>query len=142
MNLRPTAACLRAFLAAAGLALCSAAAARLQALPPVRHGAPVAKPFVLEGARFADSHLIVQLAPGVRVAADRKLTPAALKASIEGGPWSPEDARARGLIDRIGLERVEALEADQTPRKWTIDELQAIKKKYQEKARELQKTLA
>lgn len=47
-----------------------------------------------------------------------------------------------GLIERIGLERVEALEADQTPRKWTIDDLKAIKKKYQEKARELQKTLA
>ena len=37
-----------------------------------------------------------------QAAADRKLTPAALKAAIEGGPWSADQARARGLIDRIG----------------------------------------
>jgi len=37
-----------------------------------------------------------------QAAADRKLAPAALKAAIEGGPWSAEDARARGLVDRIG----------------------------------------
>lgn len=37
-----------------------------------------------------------------QAAVDRKLTPAALKASIEGGPWSAEEARARGLIDRVG----------------------------------------
>jgi subtilisin family serine protease len=73
MNTRPTAAGLRAFVAAAAaLALCPIAAARPQALPPVQHGAADAEPFVLAGARFADSHLIVQLASGVRVAADRK----------------------------------------------------------------------
>lgn len=37
-----------------------------------------------------------------QAAADRKLTPAALKAAIEGGPWSAEEARARRLVDRIG----------------------------------------
>lgn len=35
-----------------------------------------------------------------------------------------------GLIARIGLEAVEALEADQTPRKYTIDDLKAIKQEY------------
>lgn len=42
-----------------------------------------------------------------------------------------------GLIARIGLEAVEALEADQTPRKYTVEELKAIKAKYTALAREL-----
>lgn len=43
-----------------------------------------------------------------------------------------------GLIARIGLARVEALEADQTPRKYTIPELQELKAHYKEKLRQLQ----
>jgi len=42
-----------------------------------------------------------------------------------------------GLIERIGIEAVEALEADHTPRKYTIEDLQAIKAKYRAKTREL-----
>lgn len=42
-----------------------------------------------------------------------------------------------GLIARIGLARVEALEADQEPRKWTIEELKAIKALYKEKLKAL-----
>lgn len=42
-----------------------------------------------------------------------------------------------GLIKRIGLERVEALEADQTPRKYTIQELIEIKALYRRKLRDL-----
>lgn len=42
-----------------------------------------------------------------------------------------------GLIARIGLARVEALEADQTPRKWTIEQLIAIKQEYRAKLRAL-----
>lgn len=42
-----------------------------------------------------------------------------------------------GLIARIGLEAVEALEADQAPRRYTVEELQAIKKHYAALAREL-----
>lgn len=42
-----------------------------------------------------------------------------------------------GLIARIGLARVEALEADNTPRKWTHDELRAIKRHYREKAKRI-----
>ncbi|MBX7249554.1 MAG: signal peptide peptidase SppA [Caulobacteraceae bacterium] len=37
-----------------------------------------------------------------QAARDRRLEPAALKAAIEGGPWSAEEARARRLIDRVG----------------------------------------
>ena len=44
-----------------------------------------------------------------------------------------------GLIARIGLARVEALESDNTPRKWTIEELKAIKSEYKQKIKELQR---
>lgn len=47
-----------------------------------------------------------------------------------------------GVIARIGLEAVEALEADQEPRKWSIDDLKQIKATYTAKARELQKERA
>jgi hypothetical protein len=43
-----------------------------------------------------------------------------------------------GLIARIGLAAVEALEADQTPRKWSIDELKAIRDTYRAKAKALE----
>ena len=43
------------------------------------------------------------------------------------------------LIKRIGLEAVEELEADQEPRRYTIDELKAITAKYRAKTRELKK---
>ena len=47
-----------------------------------------------------------------------------------------------GLIARIGLARVEALEANQTPRKYTADELKAIRDEYRAKARELKREAA
>lgn len=47
-----------------------------------------------------------------------------------------------GLIDRIGLARVEALEADQAPRKYTADDLKAIRDLYRAKLRELVKERA
>lgn len=43
----------------------------------------------------------------------------------------------RGLIYRLGLDVVEALEADQTPRKWSIEELKAIKATYKQKLKAL-----
>lgn len=46
-----------------------------------------------------------------------------------------------GLIARIGLERVEALEANNTPRKWTHDELRAMKEDFQRLVRDLKKEL-
>ena len=42
-----------------------------------------------------------------------------------------------GLIKRIGLEAVESLEADQTPKKYTIAELRAIKAHYVAKLKEM-----
>lgn len=45
-----------------------------------------------------------------------------------------------GLIARIGLPAVEALEEDNTPRKWSIDELRAIRDMYRAKLKELKQT--
>jgi len=47
-----------------------------------------------------------------------------------------------GLIERIGLEAVEALEADQAPRKHTVEQLQAIKADYRAKTKELKRAAA
>ncbi|AXJ04876.1 ninG protein [Pseudomonas fluorescens] len=44
-----------------------------------------------------------------------------------------------GLIARIGQEAVDALESDQSVRKYTIDDLKAIKAEYRAKTRELKK---
>jgi hypothetical protein len=43
-----------------------------------------------------------------------------------------------GLIQRIGLERVEALESDKSVHKWTAESLRAIKAIYKTKLKELQ----
>lgn len=42
-----------------------------------------------------------------------------------------------GLVARIGIDRVESLEADNTPKKWTREELIEIKAKYKQKLKEL-----
>lgn len=47
-----------------------------------------------------------------------------------------------GLIQRIGLTAVEALEADQAPRRYTIEDLQAIKALYRQKLRDLKRAAA
>ena len=45
-------------------------------------------------------------ATGLAAAAqDRKLAPAALQGVIEAGPYSAEDAKAKGLIDNVGEEK-------------------------------------
>lgn len=44
-----------------------------------------------------------------------------------------------GVVARIGLARVEALEADNGVRKWTADELRAIRATYRQKLRDLQR---
>jgi predicted nucleic acid-binding Zn ribbon protein len=45
----------------------------------------------------------------------------------------------RGLIERIGLEAVEALEADNSIRKWTREELREIAATYRAKRKELER---
>ena len=46
-----------------------------------------------------------------------------------------------GMIDRIGLNRVELLEADQTPRNYTIEDLKQLKATYAAKLRALKETV-
>lgn len=43
------------------------------------------------------------------------------------------------LIERIGIERVEALESNNEPKKWTREELKAIKATYKAKLKEFKK---
>ena len=50
------------------------------------------------------------------------------------------DYRIR-LIERIGQDEVDSLEADQTVRKYTIEDLQAIKKHYRALVREMRKQM-
>ena len=45
-----------------------------------------------------------------------------------------------GLIARIGLEAVEALEADNEPRRYTVEDLKEIAAKYRAKVRELKRS--
>lgn len=45
----------------------------------------------------------------------------------------------KGLVERIGLAAVEALEADTTPRKYSIEQLQAMKADYLKRIREAKK---
>jgi len=52
--------------------------------------------------------------------------------------WGHKDYRG-GLIARIGLERVEALESDQALVKWTHDWLRSTKALYQARVRELKR---
>lgn len=47
-----------------------------------------------------------------------------------------------GLIARIGADRVEALEADNTPRHYTKDELRSIRNTYRAKANQMKKETA
>ncbi len=44
-----------------------------------------------------------------------------------------------GLIKRIGLARVESLEADNEPKKWDIEQLKEIKQYYNQKLKQLRK---
>lgn len=46
-----------------------------------------------------------------------------------------------GLIKRIGIERVEALESDNMRRKYTVDELRVMKINYQAKIKELKERM-
>ena len=47
-----------------------------------------------------------------------------------------------GLIARIGQEAVDALESDQSVRKYTVDEIKAIKTEYRAKTKELKRAAA
>lgn len=55
------------------------------------------------------------------------------------GPYGAKPHQIKeGAIRRIGLEAFEALENDNTPHKWTREELREIAQTYRQKAKELQ----
>lgn len=74
--------------------------------------------------------------PHLRFDADRNIFRQRKSCNRPGGTTAA--AFRAGVIARIGLAAVEALEADNTPRKWTHDELRAIKAHYKQKLKELQ----
>ena len=45
----------------------------------------------------------------------------------------------QGLIERIGAERVEELDADHEVRKWTKEELRELTSKYKQLAKEIER---
>lgn len=45
------------------------------------------------------------------------------------------------IINRIGIDRVEAMESDHAPKKYSIEELKGLKKHYSEKCKELKNRL-
>ena len=47
----------------------------------------------------------------------------------------------KSLIERIGLDKVEWLEGQHEPKKYTVDDLKAIKAEYMQKAKELRKAI-
>lgn len=52
---------------------------------------------------------------------------------------TPHDLFRMGLIARIGLEEVEALEADQEPRKYIKDQLRTLRDVYRAAVRQMLK---
>jgi hypothetical protein len=44
----------------------------------------------------------------------------------------------KNLVKKLGIEKVEWLESKHPPKKWTIEELQEIKKIYKQKCKEIE----
>jgi len=74
-------------------------------------------------------------APHLRFDAERNIFAQRKNCNRPGG--ATREAFRAGVIARIGLQAVEALEADQEPRKWSIAELKAIRDTYRAKLKEL-----
>lgn len=95
-------------------------------------------PFALDavgGSADAGHYRSVGSAPHLRF--DERNCHAQRKQCNRYGAGRAVDYRV-GLIERIGLDSVLALEADQTPRKWSIEELKALRDKYHAKAKALE----
>lgn len=73
--------------------------------------------------------------PHLRFDADRNIFRQRKACNRPGGTTAA--AFRAGVIARIGLKAVEALEADQTPRKYSIEELKEIRDTYRKKLKEL-----
>jgi hypothetical protein len=91
----------------------------------------------LGGAVDAGHYLSVGSAPNLRFVEDN--VHAQRKNCNRPGGTTRASFRA-GMIERIGLARVEALEADQLPRHYSVDDLKEIKRIYSAMRRELEKS--
>ena len=105
--------------------------------PCISCGAPPPDLSGLHAGRDAGHYRSVGSAPQLRYHLDN--VHGQCVACNQWGAGKAVEYRA-GLIARIGLARVEALECTNEPRKWTHEELRGIKKLYQQKRKELEKT--
>lgn len=103
--------------------------------PCICCGQPLSSFSSLTGGEFDAGHYrSVGSAPHVRFNEDN--VHGQKKSCNQWGAGRAVDYRI-GLIKRIGIDRVEALENNNAIHKWTHDELRAIAEKYRKKAREL-----
>ena len=103
-------------------------------LPCICCGKPLSDGGLTGGGYDAGHYRSVGSAPHLRFEPDN--CHAQRKQCNQWGAGRAVDYRI-GLIARIGLARVEALEADQTPRKYSIVELQGIERTYKAKTKAL-----
>lgn len=104
------------------------------AQPCISCGAPPPDLSGLHAGRDAGHYRSVGSAPQLRYHPDN--VAAQCVACNQWGAGKAVEYRA-GLIARIGLARVEALECTNEPRKWTHDELRAIRDEYRAKTKQL-----
>lgn len=92
-----------------------------------------------EGQLHAGHYRSVGAAPGLRFTEDN----CHLQCSVCNNHKSGNVIEYRiNLVKKIGIERVEWLEQDHPPKKWTLDEIKAIKKHYLAECRRLEKEAA
>ena len=105
--------------------------------PCICCGAPIqTKPTTIGGGFDAGHYRSVGSAPHLRFNEDNCHGQA--KQCNRWGAGRAVDYRI-GLIQRIGVDRVEAIEADQAPKHYTIDDLKHIRDTYRAKCKELEK---
>ena len=109
--------------------------ARDSRLPCICCGHPLEDQALTGGGFDAGHYRSVGSAPHLRFVEDN--VHGQRKACNQYGSGRAVDYRV-GLIARIGIARVEALEADQAPRKYTIEQLKGIEAEYKAKLRELE----
>lgn len=130
---------LRELMAEAQVAVNAYVRARDQSKPCICCGKPF-EPNKPGGSMDAGHYLARSIAPQHRFDADRNIFGQRKNCNRPGGA-TRSDFRA-GVIERIGLAAVEALEADSSVTKWTREQLVEIKKIYRAKTRELVKARA
>ncbi len=109
--------------------------ARDEGLPCICCGQPFS-PQIPGGSADAGHYLSRGSAPHLRF--DERNCFAQRKNCNRPGGTTRQAFRA-GVVERIGLAAVEALEADTTVQKWTADDLRAIRKTYQDKLKALRR---